>query len=81
MFVELQPKWIQPLGFFLILLCGSGVINGFLSKLGIIEERLVSPLYRGDLTLPICSFFLGLGLGLYLVPRLIFAFSKKKGTK
>ncbi|MEM8642316.1 MAG: hypothetical protein AAGG51_26390 [Cyanobacteria bacterium P01_G01_bin.54] len=71
-FVNIKPIWIQSWGYFLILSFGSGAINGLLVKLGRIQSHQVSSLYQNEFTLPLCWFLLGLGLGLFLVPRMIY---------
>ncbi|NEO84314.1 MAG: hypothetical protein F6J87_08675 [Spirulina sp. SIO3F2] len=71
-FVNLKPIWIQSWGYFLVLACGSGAINGLLARLGWIQAHQVSPLYRNEFILPCLWFLLGLGLGMFLVPRIIY---------
>ncbi|NET53606.1 MAG: hypothetical protein F6K09_34650, partial [Merismopedia sp. SIO2A8] len=77
MYVDLPPKWIQRLGFILVVFFGSGSINGLLANLDVLNSNQVSRLYQGNTFLPVCSFFFGMGLAMYLTPRLIYYHNRK----
>ena len=72
MYVDIEPKWIQRLGLIAVMLCGSGSINGLLVQWGVFDSRQVSSFFQGEVILPLCCFFFGMGLAMYLVPRIIY---------
>ena len=77
-YTDLQPKWIQIVGSCLFLAFFPGTANAFLTKLELLDERYVSPFYRGELTMPLSCLFLGLGIGMYVVPIIINKHQKSK---